>query len=202
MLATVQKYGGVMIITSNKMDRRKRYTRMVLKESLITLLQEKKISVITVKELCERADINRSTFYAHYLDHYDLLTQIEDELIEDMRMYLSTYYFEKEEDSLQMTEKLLEYVATKRNECQTLLNENADSSFYHKVKDVAHHFAMKDWKEVKHLDQNLSEYLSSFIISGSIEMMKLWIDNGMDKSPREMAGFINNLVNKGVLGLK
>ena len=56
-----------------KMDRKTRYTRMVLQDSLIELMKEKPISKITIKELCEKADINRTTFYAHYTDQYDLL---------------------------------------------------------------------------------------------------------------------------------
>jgi len=53
---------------SNKLDRRVKYTRMVLKESFINLLEKKDISQITIKEICEDADINRATFYAHYND--------------------------------------------------------------------------------------------------------------------------------------
>lgn len=135
------------------------------------------------------------------MDHYDLLSQIEDGLIEEMNMYLSTYNFGKEKKTLKMTEKLLEYLATRQDECQTLLNENSDSSFQKKVKAVAHRFIMKNLMSKNFLDKNLSEYLSSFIVSGSIQMMKMWIDKGMDKSPKELAEIINNLINKGLLGL-
>src|SRR5690625_1126608 len=175
---------------------------MVLKDSLMKLLKEKQISTITVKEICELADINRSTFYAHYSDHFDLLEQIEEELIEDMSMYLSSYDFDKEDDALEMTEKLIEYFASKQEECQTLLNENSDSSFEKKVRLVARRFIMKNWMEVNHLDENISEYLSAFIVSGSIQVMKVWLNNGLDKSPKEMAEIITNIVNKGIWGLK
>ncbi|MBT2214525.1 TetR/AcrR family transcriptional regulator C-terminal domain-containing protein [Virgibacillus dakarensis] len=175
---------------------------MVLKESIMKLLEEKQISAITVKEICELADINRSTFYAHYADQFDLLEQIEEELIEDMSMYLSTYNFEKDDEALQMTEKLIEYFASKQDECQTLLNENSDSSFQKKVMVVAHRFIMKNSMEVKHLDKDISEYLSSFIISGSIQVLKVWLNNGMDKPPKEMAELIINVVNKGIWGLR
>ncbi|MFA7674359.1 MAG: TetR family transcriptional regulator, partial [Clostridia bacterium] len=47
-------------------DRRVRYTKMVLKESFINLLSKKGISNITIKQICEDADINRATFYTHY----------------------------------------------------------------------------------------------------------------------------------------
>lgn len=194
------KEGGIPISTHN-LDRRKKYTRMVLKDSLLTLLKEKQISAITVKELCELADINRSTFYAHYSDQFDLLNQIENELIADMNMYLSAYNFTMEKEVLQMTEKLLEYISSKQDECQALLNENGDSSFQKKVAVVAHRFIMKNWLLMSHTDKSISEYLSSFIVNGSIQMMKTWLYNGMDKSPKEMAELINSFVNKGIGGV-
>ena len=49
-------------------DARVRYTRKVLKESLLSLLKEKPINKITVKEVCELAELNRATFYSHYSD--------------------------------------------------------------------------------------------------------------------------------------
>lgn len=60
-----------------KSDRRVRYTRMVLKQALLSLMLERPITRITVTEICERAEVNRATFYAHYADPYDLLARIE-----------------------------------------------------------------------------------------------------------------------------
>ena len=54
-----------------KEDRRIRITKKAIKESLIELLQEYPIAKISVKMICESADINRSTFYAHYNDQSD-----------------------------------------------------------------------------------------------------------------------------------
>ncbi len=58
------------------MDRRTAYTRMVIKDSLMQLLEKKHLSEITVKELCELAQINRATFYRNYMDIYDVYEQI------------------------------------------------------------------------------------------------------------------------------
>ena len=54
-------------------DRRVRKTRRQLRECLITLLKEKKVQDITVRELTDMADLNRGTFYLHYKDVFDLL---------------------------------------------------------------------------------------------------------------------------------
>ena len=52
----------------SRTDARIRYTQGVLKQALLSFLQEKPINKITVKEVCERAELNRATFYAHYSD--------------------------------------------------------------------------------------------------------------------------------------
>ena len=181
-----------------KLDRRKQYTRMVLKDSLMKLLKEKHISKITVKEICELADINRSTFYSHYSDQYEFLNKIEEEIIEDMNKTLSTYNDAKEEEALQMTEKILEYIAANKDIFQTLLSEHSDTSFQKRAMETTHQFTMKNWMDVNNLDPKISEYISMFVVSGSIHAIKSWLDNGMDKSPKDLAEIINNFTNKGL----
>ena len=58
-------------------DLRIRYTHQVITEAYIQLLRQKPAERITVKEVCERAQINRSTFYRQFKDCFDLLEQLE-----------------------------------------------------------------------------------------------------------------------------
>lgn len=183
---------------SQKLDRRKKYTRKILKESLIILLAKKPISAITVKEICEMADINRSTFYTHYADHYDLLDKIEAEISEDMIKYLSSYSFTIEEESQKMTQKLLEYITNNKFMFQTLLMKNGDPTFEQRLMNIAQRFMMKNWMAVNHIDEVESRYLSTFVVSGAINVIKDWIENEMDQSPKEMAVIINNFANYGM----
>ena len=67
-----------------KTDRRIKYTKMVLKEALIEILQERPVERVTVKEICDRADVNRSTFYVHYGSPQELLESICRELCEEI----------------------------------------------------------------------------------------------------------------------
>lgn len=191
---------GDKIVKNEKLDRRKKYTRRVLKESLLELLKEKPFSAVTVKEICELADVNRSTFYAHYRDQFDLLETIENEIIEDMEEYLHQYNLQKKEDAVRMTEKLIEYFAAKHEELKILLHVQSESSFEEKVMEVAYHFLTSEWTVHEHLDENFSAYSSAFIISGSVEVLKMWLSSGMKESPRLMAELINQLINHGVYG--
>ncbi len=54
-------------------DRRTQRTRQTLSDTLIALIQEKRYEAITVQDICDRANVGRSTFYAHYQDKDDLL---------------------------------------------------------------------------------------------------------------------------------
>ena len=162
----------------------------MLRNSLLALLKEKQITDITVKELCDRADVNRSTFYSHYANHFDLKAQIENEMIEDLTQYLSMDNIEESLEGLNMTEKLLEYIATRQTECEALLNENKISTFQKKVEQLAHQFMMKN----QFIQSNFNEYVRVFIISGSIQMIRLWMNNGLVESPKEMANLINRMV--------
>lgn len=165
----------------------------------MTLLKDKSISTVTVKEICALADINRSTFYSHYLDQFDLLNQIEEEIIEDMNDTLTAYnHSDQNEETLQMTEKIVEYVAENSDVCMTLFSEHGDSSFKKRVMMVAREHTVKNWLSIYPIDSEISEYVSMFAISGSIHMLENWLKNGMDKSPKEMAELINNLTNKGL----
>ena len=65
-----------------KTDARVRYTQRILKESLLKVLKEKPINKITVKEVCDLAELNRATFYSHYSDCFALLESIENELVD------------------------------------------------------------------------------------------------------------------------
>ncbi|MDQ0160007.1 TetR-like C-terminal domain-containing protein [Alkalibacillus salilacus] len=177
-----------------KLDRRKQYTRKVLKESMIDMLKQTSINHVTVKTLCEMADINRSTFYTHYRDPYDLLMTIEDEIITDLKNYLNSYSFDQDEESRLMTKKLLEYIEDMPETFRVLLNENSDPAFEKRVMNVAHQFVMSNTYD---LDETVSDYYSTYIISGAIHVIKAWIAAERPESTEEMAHLIHAFVNGG-----
>ena len=67
-----------------KNDHRTRVTKMLIRKAFTDQLRQKPIQSITVKALCDAAGINRGTFYAHYNDIYDLLEQVEAEMMQDL----------------------------------------------------------------------------------------------------------------------
>lgn len=108
-----------------KMDARKRYTQMVLKQSFLKLLKDKPVNRITVKEVCALAQLNRATFYAHYSDCFALMESIENELIdafEESLRYVNSF------DVTALIEAIYDMVDQNQAACRVLILGNTNST--------------------------------------------------------------------------
>ncbi len=179
-------------------DRRVRYTRMVLKKSLITLLEQKSIEKITVKEICGVADLNRSTFYAHYKDPYDLLRQIEEELLSELDIHFKKLNFiDSESETFQLMKTIFEYIVANADLCRALMGEYGDIAF-RRIMMIIQEQRMVEWERRKELDPEMVQYATLFGVSGSIGVIQKWLQSGMTKTASEMAEFIFRLMYQGL----
>jgi len=184
---------------AEKTDRRVKYTKLHLKESLIKLMQTNHISKISVKMLCEDADINRSTFYAHYSNPYELLRQLEQEVITEFGNYLNKQDMTEHSDStVEVMKKLLEYAAKNIDLFRVLLSENGDSEFNRYIMTLAQEQIILSLRSDQSLDQRTSEYLQCFVTTGALKILQKWIQDGIVESPQQMAELISKLLSKGV----
>lgn len=129
---------------SMKTDARVRYTRRVIKESLLRLLEDRTVNRITVKEVCEAAQINRATFYAHFTDCFDVLNQMENDLLADFERSLS---FASVVDVVDMIERIYAMIDQNAEVCRVLIFQNKDSSLTAKMIAMAHDKTIVRWKE-------------------------------------------------------
>lgn len=172
---------------------------MVLRESLILLLQEKPISRISIKALCEHADINRATFYAHYTDQYDLLKKIQEEFLVDINSYIDSFVLEAGENNLyQIVSKMFEYIAQNIQLCRVLLGKNGDIDFQNKIIQVAGKRIVFEWQQKRRVDEFTANYIFTFAATGSIGVIRKWLLEENPKSPQDMARLVTRLANRGV----
>ena len=99
--------------------RRVRMTKMLLKNALIDIMKTKSIHLVSIKEICEAADVNRSTFYRHYNTQYDLY----DDIIEDISQDIGAIY-KNDYTTVDFLTKVLEYIESRL----TFLAEALDKS--------------------------------------------------------------------------
>lgn len=182
-----------------KSDRRIKYTKMMLKQSLVKILQEKPISKISIKEICETADINRSTFYVHYADQYDLLRQVVNETLQDINTYLDSYNFKVyEPESFQIMHLIFEYIVENAELCKVLLGENGDISLQKEIMMIVQRQGMKEWTGNKAIDSDIMEYMYIFGVNASIGIVQKWLQSGLRQSAREMASLVTKLIYQGL----
>lgn len=179
-----------------KVDRRVKYTKMVLRQSLLELLQEQPISKLTVTDICARADVNRNTFYSHYESPFDLLMQIEDELYEEIMRSV-----ERSLSTRTISAFLLDVcqsIEANGDLCRILMSEHGDKEFLKRIMQVAHDWSIAEWSaQPSALDREGMELLYSFAANGSVAVIEGWIKSGMQKSPREIAALIEKMTRGG-----
>lgn len=168
-----------------KTDARVRYTKRVIRDSLLHLLKEKPIQKITVKEICERAEINRATFYTHYRDPFDLLEQVEDELFED----ISASVIARLGSIDDITKAVFAVIDRNMDLCRVLF-ESGDKGFLTRIMDVAREQAISDWRaRYPHAAPQQLDYLYTFLISGSVAVIEQWVRTGTKEIPLDLGNF-------------
>ena len=174
-----------------KQNRKTQYTQMVLRDALMELMEQKPISQITVKELCAKADINRTTFYAHYSDPNDLLHTIEADVLLSVSKAVSSLHCPIDNSSiLQVFQELLQYIADNNKHIQILLSERGDVYFpkelFTMIYEKCELMALAPPSSTK-------EFYFIFVLNGSIGLIQHWLKSGLTKSTKEMAEIIFNM---------
>lgn len=175
-----------------KTDARVRYTRMVIRQNFFQLLKEKPVSKITVKEICERCEINRATFYKHYQDTFDLLEKIEEEMLS----YLQDTLTQKNYKNIKAlyTDVLIQ-LKENREQYESICSSNGDVSFSGRVfltcYNQAFPLVVSHFSYLSGIQQNMLYY---FISQGSGGSIQYWMENGMQEPPEEIASFIEEMI--------
>ncbi|MDR3333740.1 MAG: TetR family transcriptional regulator C-terminal domain-containing protein [Treponema sp.] len=158
-------------------------------------MKVKKITTITIKEICEAADINRSTFYTHYTDQYDLLRQIEEEALLSFKSMLKKYdYQNSRHEAMNMGEELFTYIAENSNEVQILLSENGDIYFQRKLLGLVRQDHSGEFYAQRGITEEMKAYFFEFIVNGSIGLVQYWLKNNLSIPVRQMAEMLIKLL--------
>ena len=161
---------------SKNIDRRVRKTRAQLRQGLAELLKEKSLKEITIKELVEKVDINRSTFYLHYTDIYDMMEKIENELTGEIEDLIHTHPVSPfNEDSFPFIEDIFSILAENRDICAALLGPNGDISFLHRIENILSEHSLNALKETFPGKMDDLTYYYAFCLSGCIGLVKTWL---------------------------
>lgn len=168
-------------------NRRTQMTRRLLKDALIELLQFKRLEKISVREVCTRADVNRSTFYDHYEDIYDLMRDMERDFIAQIPTQRSSEGIEAQLLSFvrYVQQNAQCYAAIRR--LNGLLEEEVARILLENYRDRMAATPARG-------DEALFKIYVRYVVTGSCRTLDDWISgNGSGTDPEHMAEILLNL---------
>ena len=168
-----------------KEDRRIAMTKRMLKNALTEMLKETDIYHITVRELCDRADINRTTFYKHYGNQFELLDDMESDLLDMVEKTIKT-----DNNNCNTIEKLLIFLEDNIEFVELLLNANIDPAFPQKLFSLA--IIESSIESIfPNVPKNEYEYIYHFVLYGIYEMIRHWLNKEQRETPKYMSEIIH-----------
>ncbi|WP_218103959.1 TetR/AcrR family transcriptional regulator [Thermogemmatispora onikobensis] len=179
-----------------KTDLRVRRTQMMLRKALIALIEERGFEAVTVGDIAERAMVNRTTFYLHYQDKYDLVTSIFKEAIDELSQSLG---IPQEgpgrvdpEQPPQTWVKLFEHFAEHARMYRALLGQRGSPWF---VAQMCEYIADLVHKRLEASRQPFQRYRMPSAIAiaavsnAFIGMVTWWLEGELQYTPRQMASW-------------
>lgn len=155
------------------MDLRTRYTIKIINETFFNLLEQKSLKKITVSEICNIAEINRSTFYRYYKDVYDLVEQNINKILDEIAKEIDRNPFEMDKQ-FDMIFKILYdhkdiFILLKRRNALKDISVNIFRYFSNLSSDEY---------------SNICHYFTYY---GFVGVFRYWLDHDMEQSPDEMS---------------
>lgn len=186
--------------TTEKIDRRIRRTRTLLKTSLLDLMEKQPINEITVKELTSIADINRGTFYLHYKDVFGLLEEIEMDLMQELQQVCQKYSLSTQREMpLPLMTDIFLFLGRHTQETSILMGPHGDLTFVNQVKNMIKERCIHDWMQLyKTSDPVYYEYFYSFVVEGCIGLFKTWLETGQKQTPEQMGEIAREMIMGGI----
>jgi AcrR family transcriptional regulator len=185
----------------NQESQRVTETKERLRNAFFDLYEEKKIDRISIKEITDRAQLNRGTFYVYYKDIYDLLENTEDELIAELVSKLRNLIPRLlREENLDSFLPPLEFYQRYSKILKILLGTNGDPNFIHKIKTIM----KKTLREMLNNEQipeipNM-EYIMEFVASAQIGIISHWLANNMALPVSDLGEMIKGIILHGPVG--
>ena len=161
---------------NTKNNKRRRESQEKIEKVFINLLQKYEIKEITVSDIIKNAGLNRSTFYANYLDIFDLADKTREKLESEFSNLFADYdYFNERTGALKMFKHIKD-------------NQIFYKTYFKLCYDDKYLISVYDTKraEKEQIDNNI-KYHIEFFRNGLNAIIKLWLANGCRETPEEMA---------------
>ena len=182
-------------------DRRVIKTKKAIKNAFARLLSQKDINDITISDIAALADINRKTFYNYYAGVYEVVDEIENELINRLDSVLTEIDFTNNVNRPYMLfEKLTSIVNEDMDFFGHLLSMKSNVSLITKLVDMKKMKSKAVMKKYTDMEESRLDLMLEFMVSGMVAVYQKWFNSDRRQPVEELSAEINLLVFKGLEG--
>lgn len=171
-------------------------TKQLLQNAFLKLLKTVPLHAISIRELCNEAGINRTTFYNHYGSQYDLLDDISRRFLNSIAERLESADFSDRENVHRRVAMVLEYMAENRELSILLMNNNIDPGFAERVFSLPKIGDLLDAALINCRDEYKRTATISFVIHGSYKLLQDWINHEDRLKPSDQTEIILGLAQR------
>lgn len=171
------------------LDRRARMTREILKQSLIELMHDKPIHEISIKKICETADVNRSTFYHHYDSQYELFNDILNDVGNDISEIVKKHLNTSDVLKLSLIE-IFTYIEKNQELFLVIFCENSGFSVGETLTSYVEHF----FRVNDAVTSEIAKYYLQFATAGMTSVIWQWLNAEERMSATELANVITHIL--------
>ncbi|MBR3365032.1 MAG: TetR/AcrR family transcriptional regulator [Solobacterium sp.] len=168
-------------------------TKLLLKDALLELMEQQKLTDISILAICEMADVHRSTFYKHYRDPDDLLKDIIQDILDRIPEPPQILNRQDEEQLLRQTTAFFEDVKQNKRVYQILFSEQAGDIF---PAELMEYLCSGYIPHSDIADETAACFISLYVASGTVCMMREWIKAGFPVSSQKIAEMMYYLSRK------
>ncbi len=186
---------------SSSGDHRVRVTKMLIRRAFTELLRKKPIQGITIQELCKLAGVNRGTFYTHYQDIFQLLAQIESDMMEDFRKALAPLPTPADAHGsvVDSCTRIFQCLKENADICVVMLGDYSDKLFLDKLLALGKQTCLAAYSGYfRHAGPREIEYFYAFVSNGCIGLLRKWISEGMLAPAGEIALIAEKIMLSGI----
>ncbi len=171
-------------------------SRRMIREAYMALLKEKDLSKITVTDIVNRADINRTTFYAHYPNVRGVTEQIENEIIEKMLEILKEFEFTSFfRNPGPLLLKLGRYLEEDADFYRTLIQAEGSEEFMEKLRRMFVEHIINDSDIPDDLRRSkMAKIRAGYFAGGIVNLYKQWLCGALDCELDDIAFEVANLL--------
>jgi AcrR family transcriptional regulator len=189
-------------LKNTKEDRRSKRTRQMLGNALVELMLEKRFEDITVQDILDKANVGRSTFYAHYPDKESLLLSELERVIHDMEAY--TIETDRASHGLLPSLALFRHVKEQRRLMQAFVwGRGAELLTYDFQGRVSSMIEQRLRSTIDGSEESSVPLAvaARFVATTLLMLLRWWFDEGMKQTPEQMDAMFQKLVMPGLRGL-